>query len=313
MPPNDTLPPGLYRHGRQYRCRVYKDGRRVWRNLGHDLTQAIAQHAEIHGDRQHTMSGIIERYKRDVLPTKAPATQAQQTGQAKRLKRVFGSMHPAEIRQSHAIRYLETRDKKTAANREIALLRHIMTKCVHWDIIDANPLRGLQYRNPEGRRERDVSPAEIRTAMRHAKPRERYLIWLIYLTGLRRADALRLSKWQCKDDGLHVREGKTGKLLRITWSPSLRKVVDRALALSGSSSLFPVSSAGLDSEWQRLKHRLAALPEPFDLFQLKDIRAAHAGYIEEHGGDATRQLGHSSRALTQRHYLRKGRKITPIR
>lgn len=307
----NELPPGMYLHGRQYRTRVHADGRRVWRNLGTDLVEAIAAHAEIHGDRQTTIAGIIERYKREVIPGKASSTQAQQTSQSIRLKKVFGQMHPCDIRQTHAIQYLEARTSKIAANREIALLRHILTKCVHWDIIQHNPLRGMQYRNAESRRTRDVKPDELRIAMRHAKPRERYLMWLIYLTGLRRDDALRLSKFNCKDDGIHAREGKTGKLVRIEWSESLEKVVARILNLSGSTDFFDISASGIDSEWQRLRRRLQKIG--FELFQLKDLRAAHAGDLEDRGGDATRQLGHSSRALTQRHYLRKGRKVTPIR
>lgn len=304
---SDKLPAGLFKHGRQYRCRVYRDGKRTWKGLGTDETEAIARFQEIHGDAQSTMAGVIERYRRDVLPAKAPSTQQQQGGQADRLKRVFGHMTPAQITPPMAIQYLDMRGK-VAGNREIALLRHILTKCVHWGMLTYNPLMRLQYRVPESPRSREVEPHEIRFVMRRAKPRERYLIWLIYLTGLRREDALRLTYWHCKEDGIHTREGKTGKKLRIAWTPSLEKVTRRLRALSGND-FFPVSASGVDSEWQRLRQRL----RPYDLFQLKDLRAAHAGVIEDAGGDATRQLGHSSRALTQRHYLRGGRKVTPIK
>lgn len=305
---NDDLPPGLYRHGKQYRCRIYRDGKRVWQSLGSDLTSAVAQLNEIHDDAQTTLAGIIERYKREVFPTKAVNTQRQQAGQAERLKRLFGHMTPHQIKPPIAIQYIDKRGK-VAGNREIALLRHILTKCVHWGILDTNPLRGLQYRHPEKPRDRIVTPDDLRFVMRRAKSRERYLIWLIFLTGLRREDALRLTRWHCKPDGIHTTEGKTGKRVVIAWTASLEKVIKRLQKLSGNE-FFPVSSSGIDSEWQRLRARLK--PD-FDLFQLKDVRAAHAGAFEDIGGDATKQLGHSSRALTNRHYLRGGRKVTPIR
>ena len=48
-------------------------------------------------------------------------------------------------------------------------------------------------------------------------------------------------------------------------------------------------------------------------WQFRDLRAKHASDFEEAGGDATRQLGHSSRAVTTRHYLRKARTVTPLK
>ncbi|MEE4661001.1 MAG: hypothetical protein V2J89_11075, partial [Halieaceae bacterium] len=220
-------------------------------------------------------------------------------------------MEPQEITQPMAIQYLDMRGN-IAGNREIALLRHLLTKCVHWGMIPYNQLRGMQYRNPERSRDRDVTRQELRWVMRRAETRERRLMWLIFLTGLRREDALRLTEFNLKPDGIHTTERKTGKRIRIAWSDSLRRVTGKLLADSPDSRLFAISSSGIDSAWQRLRKRLRQT-EDYELFQLKDLRAAHASEIEDGGGDATRQLGHSSRALTQKHYLRRGRWLTPIK
>lgn len=304
------LPPGLYRHGRQYRCKVYRDGRRVWMSLGPDLQVAAERLAEIRGDAPGTLDALLSRYKRDVIPGKAPKTQREQNRQAERLRKVFGHMLISQLRARHAVKYLDLRGN-VAGNREIALLRHVLTKAVHWGLVQANPLRGLQYRNPERARTRVVESRELRYVMRRAQPRERYLIWLVYLTGLRRADALALTRFNLKDDAIHLREGKTGKAARIAWTPHLRRLVERIKALGGGDRLFEVSASGADTAWQRLRRRLAA--DGYELFQLKDVRAMHAGDLEDRGGDATRQLGHSSRAVTQAHYLRKGRVVVPLK
>lgn len=306
----DDLPEGLYKHRRQYRMRIIVDGRRKWKSLGDDYGEALQLFQDLTMLSKNTLASAIRRYKREVLPNKAASTERIQGQQIERLNRVFGHMEPSEITPPLAIAYLDKRGN-VAGNREIALLRHILTKCVHWGILPWNQLRGLQYRNYEGKRDRDVESAEMRFVMKKANARERYLIWLIYLTGLRREDALSLTRWNCKKDEIHLIEKKTGKKLRIIRTTPLDKVVAKLLKLSPDHRLFPISTSGIDSAWQRLRKSLKK--EGYDLFQLKDLRAAHAGEVEDSGGDATKQLGHSSRALTQKHYLRRGRKITPIR
>lgn len=301
---------GVYRHGNRFRCQVWVNGKRKWKDLGEDESAAIELHADLMGKSDSTLASAIRRYKREVMPGKAEKTQKDQKRQIEKLNRVFGHMEPSEITQPMVIQYLDMRGN-VAGNREIALLRHIITKCVHWGMASYNQLRGMQYRNPEGKRERDVTAKELRWVMRRAKPRERYLMWLVYLTGLRRADVLALTSFNMKTDGIHLVEQKTGKRVRIESTPSLEKVVRRLLKIGTDSRLFPITDSGIDDAWQRLRKKLKQ--QDYDLFQLKDLRAAHAGEIEDAGGDATRQLGHSSRSVTQKHYLRKGRKVVPIR
>lgn len=301
------LPKGLHKHGASYRMRIKTDDGWAWKNLGRDEHEAIETFHDLLGTSKSNLSAAIRRYKREILPKKAPKTQTGQTRQINLLDRVFGELPVAEITPKMAIDYLDKRGN-VSGNREIALLRHILTKCVHWGMIPYNQLMRLQYRNPEKSRNRDVEPEEIRFVMRYANTRERRLIWLIYLTGLRREDALSLNRFNCKKDGIHLTEQKTGKKIRIEWTTSLEKLIEKL-----KPGFFAgISDSGIDSAWQRLRKKLKK-DFNYELFQLKDLRAAHAGEVEDSGGDATRQLGHSSRALTQKHYLRKGRRVTPIR
>lgn len=307
----DDLPPGMERHGAQYRIRRTVDGKRHSVHLGTDLDSALAEYHRLRGNGDGRLSAIIKRYRRDELHRKAPKTQREYDRQLGRLDRVFGHMHPSEIRQAHAIEYLDMY-RSVAANREIALLRSLLTKAVHWSYATSNPLFGLRYRNSEAPRARIVEPWEIRYVMRRSPKTVRLIIWLAWLTGLRRGDILRLTVMDCRDDALHVREGKTGKRARYAWTPSLERAIRRAKANADRAGrLFPISDSGFDSAWQRLRRDLKR--EGYDLWQIKDLRAAHASAVEDSGGDASRQLGHSTRAVTARHYLRTGRKVVPIR
>lgn len=316
------LPPRVYQHGRQYRFipidpATGRNGRPI--PLGRDRAAALIKWAELMGQTPpgepdaHTVAGLWTRYARDELPRKADATQKSARQQSKRLLAVFGAMPISALEPHHAIRYLDARGQTspTQANREIALLRHMLTKATHWGLLPRNPLMHLQYRNPEQARERYVTDAELEHAIEQAPSWIGALMWLAYLTGLRRGDLLRLSRFQLKDDGIEVKERKTGKRVLIEWTPELRRIVDQTLADSPDDRLFPLTESAVNTAWGRFQRKLAATGA--ERFQLKDLRAKHATDFEESGGDATSQLGHSGRAVTVRHYLRRPRRVVPIK
>lgn len=318
---NRDLPPRVYLHGRSYRFVPVdpvtgRNGKPV--NLGRDRAAALRRWAELVGEApaagERTVAGVWARYARDELPRKAPATRAGRTQQAAWLLKVFGAMDVGAIEPQHAIRYLDLRGRAAPvqANREIALLRHLLTKAAHWGLIARNPLLGLQYRNPEPPRERYVTDGELAAAMEQAPQAWlRALLWLAYLTGLRRRDVLALTRFQVQPEGLLVRESKTAKRVLIGWTAELRQVVDAALAASPDDRLFPVTESAVNNAWGRFQRTWAAAGG--ERFTLRDLRAKHATDFETAGGDATAQLGHSGRAVTARHYLQAPRRVVPIR
>lgn len=313
------LPPRVYRHGKQYRFIPVDPV--TGRNtkpiaLGPDKAAALRKWAEIVGETAspaQTISGLWERYEREELTRKAKATQVSARQQSKRLLAVFGSMPIQAIEPQHAIQYLDRRGKQSAtqANREIALLRHMLTKATHWGLIPRNPIMGLQYRNPENARDRYVTDEELDTAISQASAWLGALMWLAYLTGLRRGDLLRLTRFNLKEDGLDVREQKTGKRVLIEWTPELRAIVDRTLDASVDDRLFPLTESAVNTAFNRFQRSWESSGN--ERFLLRDLRAKHATDFEDAGGDATNQLGHSQRAVTVRHYLRRPRRVVPIR
>lgn len=316
---NKDLPPRVYLHGKTYRY-VPQDPE-TRRNLppiplGHDRAEALKRWAELTSQPSLgpvTCADLWERYVRDELPRKSLASQRSNHQQWSQLAKVFAKVPIHAITAQHGFQYLDLRGKAspTQANREIALFRHLFTKARHWGWCAVNPLLKLQYRNPEPPRTRYVTDAELQTAIERAPAWLGALMWLGYLTGLRRGDLLRLTRFDCKDDGIHWVEHKTHKRVVIAWTAELRALVERALAASPDTRLFPITESGVNNAWGRFQRALAA--DGHERFLMRDLRAKHASDFETAGGDATAQLGHSTRAITARHYLRKPRVMVPLR
>lgn len=316
---NKDLPPRVYLHGKTYRY-VPRDpetrGNLPPISLGHDRATALQRWAELTSQKQaiiHTCAELWERYERDELPRKSPASQRSNRQQWSQLAKVFGQVAIHAITAQHGFQYLDLRGKvsPTQANREIALFRHLFTKARHWGLCADNPLLHLQYRNPEPPRTRYVTDDELQHAIERAPAWLAILMWLGYLTGLRRGDLLKLTRFDCKEDGIHWLEQKTHKRVVIAWTHELRLLVERALKASPDQRLFPITDSAVDSAWGRFQRLLAA--DGKERFLMRDLRAKHATDFEASGGNATTQLGHSSRDLTRRHYLRQPRIMTPLR
>lgn len=319
---NRDLPPRVYLHGQTYRY-VPQDPE-TRRNLppvalGKDRAEALKRWAELTSQPTQAAKGpmtcaeLWERYALEELPSKAEASQRSNRQQWRQLDKVFGKVPIHALTAQYGFQYLDRRGKvsKVQANREIALLRHMCTKARHWGLLADNPLLNLQHRNAEPARTRYVTDEELQTAIERAKPWLGALMWLGYLTGLRRGDLLRLTRFDCKSDGIHWAEHKTHKRVVIAWTAELRSLVDKALAESPDQRLFPVTESAINNAWGRFQRTLAA--DGLERFLMRDIRAKHASDMEALGGDATAQLGHSSRAVTARHYLRKPRVMVPLR
>src|SRR5262249_30971615 len=87
---------------------------------------------------------------------------------------------------------------KTRANRVVALLSTMLNLAVRWEYIERNTARGAVDRNPETKRRRYLSPAEIAklsaTLAECSSPRAADAIRLLLLTGARKTEVL-AAKW----------------------------------------------------------------------------------------------------------------------
>lgn len=149
---------------------------------------------------------------------------------------------------------------------------------------------------------RPIPEAVLEAAMRRCQPRERLMLQLAGLAGLRRAEVASVHSSDLLDRHgrawLRVR-GKGGKTRLVPLSEELRRAIETRLAQIGAGWLFPSPYGGhLDEE--RLSSLAAAvLPKGWSLHTLRH-RFATVSFARDRDLLAVqRLLGHTSVATTQ--------------
>jgi integrase len=294
-----------------------------WHSLGKTMSVMYMNLSHlVEGSPVRSMNDLFERYEIEVIPTKAPRTQKDNTREIKLLRAVLGEMAPRQFLPRHGYAYYNER-KKTSHHRavnEMALLSHVFTKAVEWGVSDSNPCREIRKQRPKPR-QRYVSDSEYQAAYRVMPPMVQCAMDLAVLTSLRPADLLGLERSNLTEEGIRIDTRKTGKRLIIQWSDELRAVVKRALALPphirqpliSTRRGRPYTVSGWNSIWyRRMKKSVAdkknALTESF---QFRDLRAKSAS--DDTAESATARLGHNDPRLTEKTYRRKPAVVHPLR
>ena len=298
-------------------------------NLGRDFAQAMRAYGEaMQGAWSgQTLGDVVDRYRVEVLPRKAPKTAAEQGPQLDRLRAVFGRMHPDDITAQHCYLYADKRvgtkgkagrKVPVLARHEVALLSHLLTSAIRWGIGTKNAALGLRFEKPAPR-SRYITDAEFLAVRAMASAPVQVAMDLALLTGQRRGDILGLRREQLTDEGIVIRQGKTGRELTVSWSPDLRAVIARAKALPPQlPGVYMVrtrrgqrySESGFSALWQRLMAKWVA--QGGERFTFHDIRAKCASDKATLGGAAA-LLGHASSDTTKRVYRRGGETVEPLR
>lgn len=307
-----------------------------WHNLGRDYAKAIGKYGELTADEPRAlqlMEDLIDRYLREVSPSKAEATYKSDVAAAKPLRQFFGKMRPKDVETQHCYLYLDERSKvaKVRPNREIALLSAIFRKAIRWGVVKMNPVKGVE-RLEEASRTRDLTHEELAAFIDFCARQPQYSAKVIayycvfkFITALRRPDILRLRLDAIREDGIHVTPSKTkkstGKRAVLQWTPGLAQVVRDVRAMQGKVSgmtLFqtrrgrPYTPDGFSTiwgQWRRAAIKAGVLRENF---KDSDIRAAAAAELET-PEQAAQLLAHASSATTEKHYRRRAAKVRPIR
>lgn len=311
------LPERVYfKHGAYYF--VSKDG--VWHRLGTDYTKALTKYGELNSSGAgFSMGSIINRYMREIAPTKAPRTFKNYLREVRHIRSAFGHMLPDEITPPHIYAYLDTR-APVAGNREKALLSTIISYAVRWGLASDNPCR-LVKRNPEAPRERYVEDWEYWAVYTLATSMIQIAMDLARTTGLRQGDILRLKLTDAKEDGLHVHTSKTGKRLIFSMTPDLRAPLNRSkgIPIKGIQPLHPAvirnrfgrayTGDGFRAVWQDLMVAAMAAEVIKERFTFNDLRAKAASESD----NASELLGHDDPKTTNRVYRRAPRRVTPVK
>ena len=121
------LPTRMYEKSGSY---YFVDKDNKWINLGKDFGRAIERYNSFNegNDEIITINDLIDRYLKEVAPTKAPKTYKCNLFEAKYLRAAFGKMHPEDLTAKAIYLYMDARSAKVSANRELSLLSPYVQK-----------------------------------------------------------------------------------------------------------------------------------------------------------------------------------------
>jgi len=174
-------------------------------------------------------------------------------------------------------------------------------------------------KNPEKPRDRYVTDAEYQAVLKHAEPALKDAMELAYLTGQRPADIFGWKLSDISEGYLHVRQGKTGKALRIAITGELAGLIDRIKRRPRKATgvYLVQTETGQKLSYTMFRRRFANAKRAAKIegektdWQFRDLRAKNAsdsGSLAE----AQERLGHESSSTTKKHY-RRGEKVSPLK
>ncbi|MFA5922568.1 MAG: tyrosine-type recombinase/integrase [Methylococcaceae bacterium] len=315
------LPPRVYqKHGAFF---YVTNPDRKWIRLGQnesEMYQALAK-LKTTDVRQGMMSEFIERYEKEIIPTKAPRTQIDNLSEIKNLKQAFGKMRPEHIKPKHVYAYMDARGTKakTRANREKSLLSSIFSYLIRWGVVEDNPCKNVKGFQ-EKARNRYVEDWEYEAVLSLASPVLRAAMEIAATTGMRQGDILKLKYTDLTENGVPVTQNKTGKKQIFEWTPALKAAIqsakqhprhaDSLIYIIANERGQQYTSEGFKCNWQRLMNKALETGVINERFTFHDLRAKAGSDAED---NAQKLLGHASATTTKRVYERKPSMVKPIR
>jgi len=290
---NKDLPRRVYRRGPSYYY-VHPSGK--WEKIGRTMREVYGYLHRLHSTG--SMASIMDRYGDEILPGKAESTQSVQRAQLATLRQVFGHMEPHEVMPSDAAEFLDSYPSPVNANRHMALLSHVFTKAIRWQLANDNPCRKVE-RNKEKPRSRYVTNAEFWEVHQAMPQHIQILMELALSTGQRQGDLLAMEWASVRQDGIYFEQAKTGKRLIILHTVLQVRAIRKAWArgqgqyVLTNSRGHKLSPSAVHSVWGRYMRQ----HEP--RFTFHDIRAKSAS---DHA--TGEHLGHNSQQMLQRVYKR---------
>lgn len=300
---NRHLPPCVYfRHGAYY---LVKSGR--WEPLGKDLAAALAEYGRRLQAPIGGMSSVIDAAYAEMLPGLAASTQKQYKLAANKLKKIMVEFAPEQVKPRHVAQMKSALAKTpNMANRVISFLRQVFDYALERELVDSNPVVGIK-RLEEKSRGRLISQGEFDAIYVKAGPRLQVIMDLLYFTGQRVGDVLKVRRADLLEDGILFVQQKTGARLIVRWSPVLRTVTNRAGELYGNVRAFTLlhnrRGKAPDYRTVKLQWDKACKAAGVADAHLHDLRAMSISAANRQGKNARALAGHTTEAQTLR-YLR---------
>jgi integrase len=142
-------------HGKQYKRKIGPN-KKLAEQVLHDieLQQIKGEYLGIHEAKKISFSDFAREYLAFAMSTKAPSTYAGNAREMQRLIRAFDG-YLSKLSTAMIERYKVQRSqevKPATVNRELALLKHMLTKAVEWSYLKSNPAKSVKLlKEPPGR------------------------------------------------------------------------------------------------------------------------------------------------------------------
>lgn len=338
----NNLPPRLRARVRRKKTWYYYDcGGKPRKEipLGDDYVMAIQKWSELElkgrerVEQAKTFPALWDRYQRDVLHTLKAGTIRTHKSDIKHLLTFFGTP-PApieQVRPLHIRQFLDwLKHKPTTANRCKRLFSTLWNHARGWGWTDLeNPCAGITG-HATGKREIYISDTVFKAVWQAASDPIRDAMDLAYLTGQRPADVLKMSETDIQDGTLPVHQGKTGARVRIRIEGELATLLKRIKARKKGYKVWttfllvqlngkPLTTMTLRGGFVEARERAAEqnpdLADDIKTFWFYDLRAKAADDKADSDGESEAQklLGHTDGRTTKKHYLRRGKIVSPTR
>lgn len=265
--------------------------------------------------REGRMPEVITQWLDEARAEWSPKTAKDQERIAAVMSQAFLEFRPAEVTTPVCAQYLQQwRTQPRTHNMHRIMLRRVLAFAAVQGLREGhNPVDNVPAKTLQGR-SRVVTDAEIAAIKEAALQAARNgdalvkMIDLALLTGQRIGDLIGL-RWQdIGEDGISVRQQKTGALLLIEWSPALRAAIAACAPASGhrighvlrTQSGSGYRYAGIRSAWVRACERAGV--EDLHIHDLRGRAGVDALGGTEDMRAAQRLLGHAGERMT-RHYV----------
>jgi len=258
------------------------------------------EQAKLVNAKEGLFSNLTAQYlKSDKFLGLSPRSQKDYDSYSKKILAVFGKSHVDHIKPEHVRHYMDLRAKssKTQANREKAFMSAVFTWGYQRGKSKTNPCRGVTAFT-EKPRERYITDQEYQTAYELAPTAVKIAMEISYLCAARKSDVIKLDRTHLREDGIYIRQGKTGKKQIKLFTPRLQAAITLSesdtvnsfyLVHQSRGNSYTVS--GFDKLWQNTKKDAEkALGYKLD-FTFHDIKAKA---ISDYDGDKQRFSGHKT-------------------
>lgn len=230
---------------------------------------------------QTTLEEALERYLREVTPTKKSAEQ--ETYRIRQLQRGELAQRPlARVRGVDIAGFRDARLKDVAPSTvrlDLALLSNLFTIARReWSIAGiGNPVSDVRFPSPHKGRDRRLVPGEeeriLRAAERSDKPWIKPLIQLALETAMRRGELLSLtwSRLDLENRVAHLPETKNGEARSVPLSEKATQIL-RSLPRSLDNRVIPLSANAARIAWSRTLERANREGKKEELTPIEDLR-----------------------------------------